>query len=221
MTNKKPIIGVLGGVGPEATAEFYKRLILKMQEGRIVKQNTDYPQIIINSIPGEELFRENVDLEPYFDGLKELEDIGADFIVIVCNTAHYFFNRFQERVDTPLLDLREEVKGYLNRKKIKSVTVLGSHITINSNLFNLEIPQNNPNKQEINFLDSIIESYLARGEKKNIARFNKLVEKYSRKSDVILSACTELSLLLRETNISFVDTMDILIDSTIKFWKGK
>ena len=67
-------IGILGGIGPEATGEFYNKLIKRLQERGLVKSNRDYPHIIINSIPAPELIYDKIsdeDLNPYIKGLKE------------------------------------------------------------------------------------------------------------------------------------------------------
>ncbi len=53
-------IGILGGIGPEATGHFYLKLIKRLQETGRIKRNTDYPQIIINSIPAPELVDEKI-----------------------------------------------------------------------------------------------------------------------------------------------------------------
>ena len=62
------VIGVLGGIGPESTAEFYRRLINRIQKSGYVQSNLNYPHILINSIPAPELFLENPDLSMYQEG---------------------------------------------------------------------------------------------------------------------------------------------------------
>lgn len=78
--NKK--IGILGGIGPEATGGFYLKLISKFQEKKLIRSNRDFPQIIINSIPAPELIYEKVsirDLRPYLQGLGELDCLWGRF----------------------------------------------------------------------------------------------------------------------------------------------
>jgi hypothetical protein len=66
--HRRPVrIGVLGGIGPEATGEFYNKLIAKFQERGLIKTNRDFPQIVINSIPAPELIYDTIsdeDLKP-------------------------------------------------------------------------------------------------------------------------------------------------------------
>lgn len=69
-------IGVLGGIGPEATAEFYLKFIRTLQRQGIIERNEDFPQILINSIPAPALIYDEIsdeELNPYVDGLKELD----------------------------------------------------------------------------------------------------------------------------------------------------
>jgi len=105
-------IGVLGGIGPESTKEFYGLLLEKMQHSGLIRENADYPHIIINSIPAPELTGREITEEqiaPYVEGVMELDSYGVDFIVVVCNTAHLFYDRLQKASEAPLIDLRMEV----------------------------------------------------------------------------------------------------------------
>ena len=215
----KKIIGILGGIGAEASAEFYKHLIQKIQEKNIVKQNTDYPHIIINSIPAEELYIANPNLQPYLEGLKELESAGASFIVMICNTAHVFYEQFQKEINIPLLDLRKEVTAFLNKKDINSITLLATKTTVDANLFQPKQKQNILENAEFIFLHELITDYQKRKNRENIEKFRLIATKYAKKSDMLISACTELSLMLQPLNIPFIDTMDILVEATIKAWK--
>ena len=93
-------IGVLGGIGPEATHEFYGKLIKELQERSLVKANRDFPQIVINSIPAPELVYESIsdeNLTDYVEGLKQLDGFGVDFIVMVCNTIYCFMTNCKNK----------------------------------------------------------------------------------------------------------------------------
>ena len=68
---------------------------MRLQENGHIKNNKDFPQIIVNSIPAPELIQETVsdsDLTPYVSGLRELDRFGVDVIVMVCNTIHPKFD---------------------------------------------------------------------------------------------------------------------------------
>src|SRR3989344_5219726 len=153
-------IGVLGGIGPEATGEFYHKLIRGLQEKGLIKTNRDFPQIIINSIPAPELIYDkisNAELQPYIDGLEELDEFGVDFIVMVCNTIHLYYSRLQKEINTPLLDLVGELKELLKRKEVKSTLIIGTPNTIKQGLYRFKnIKSLEPDEKEMKQLTRAI-----------------------------------------------------------------
>ncbi len=207
-------IGILGGIGPESTAELYLRIIQKVQS-KGVKKNTDYPHIIINSIPAPELFSKNPNIKPYIQGIKDLEKIGAKKIIIACNTAYLLLDVFQKHTKIPIINLRNEVQKKLGNQKI---LVLGTHNTIKQGLFNF------PNKKYINLTESeikkldkaIFELNQGKNKEKNTLFARKLAKKYSNKADKILVACTELSVILKNQELPILDTMDVLAEAVLK-----
>jgi aspartate racemase len=211
----------LGGIGPEATGEFYNNLIKRMQEKKLIKSNKDYPQIIINSIPAPELIYENIssdELEPYIDGLKELDRLKLDFIVMVCNTIHLFFNDLQERIKTPIIDLRKELELYLFRKNVKVVTVLGTPNTIRKGLYKFEkIRYLNPTNKEIDKLSECINNFnIGFNRKRQIDVVKRICQKYIEKgSEIIILGCTEFAVMLKNENMPKLDTINVLVESTI------
>jgi len=200
-------IGVLGGIGPEATGEFYIKLIKRLQERGLIKSNVDYPQIIINSIPAPEPSIEACDLsiDPFYvDGLKELDEIGVDFIVMVCNTIHLFYDELQRSVRTPIINLREEMKKTLTKKGIKSVTVLGTPWTIKMGLYKFEgIEELRPNEDEIKQLYDAIHNFNRGFEKQRQTQVvRRICEKYIKEgAEAIILGCTELAVMLGEEDL--------------------
>jgi aspartate racemase len=218
-------IGVLGGIGPESTGLFYLRLIRTLQERGDIISNEDYPQMIINSIPGRELLSKRYsekELETYVRGIMELEHVGVDFIVMACNTIHHYHGLLQSKTMVPILNLREEVSRDLEKRKIKSATVFGTPITIIKQLYKTkDVIYRRPSSEEIRQLSEAIYNF-NRGfrREKQIELVNSLVLKHENKSDVVLISCTELSVMVRASGRR-IDTMDILVDLTIKMAIGK
>lgn len=215
-------IGVLGGIGPEATAEFYAKLIASLQQSGRISHNTDYPQIVINSIPAPSLTRETVtdeDLLPYLKGLEELERNGVDFIAMVCNTIHLFLDILQRHVHVPIIDLRVEVKRTLREKGIRSCLVLGTPMTTGAGLYRFEdVQTHEPTEEEQKQLTGAIEQFNA-GINKELHRqgTEKLCRKYLAKGvRVVILGCTEFGVMLKERDIPSVNTIDVLVDATIR-----
>lgn len=214
-------IGVLGGIGPEATGEFYSKLIKALQKRKLIKRNADYPQIIINSIPAPELVFDKItdeDLKPYINGLKFLDKSDVDFIVMVCNTIHLYHKMLQKKIKTSILDLRKEVRQALIKKGKAHVLVLGTPGTINKGLYEFSgIEYVRLTKEEA---DQISESIL---------RFNcgtasripaNICRKYIRRGVQVILACTELSLMLekegrKSKTFPVINTLDVMVDATV------
>ncbi|MBC8500686.1 MAG: aspartate/glutamate racemase family protein [Nanoarchaeota archaeon] len=215
-------IGVLGGIGPEATGEFYNKLITELQVRELINNNQDFPQIIINSIPAPELIGNKIsekDLENYISGLRELHNFEVDFIVMVCNTIHLFHDKFQKRINTTILDLKEEIKKFLIKNNIQKVLVIGTPLTIKGGLYEFqEISSFKPNEKELETLSKAIFNF-NKGFKKEeqIKITKKICEKYLEKgAKKIILGCTEFAVMLGKKNLPNINTIDLLVDATIK-----
>ncbi|MBC8495355.1 aspartate/glutamate racemase family protein [archaeon] len=215
-------IGVLGGIGPEATGEFYNKLIHRLQSEGLINSNQDFPKIIINSVPAPELVSTNIkedELKEYLVGLKELDYLNTDFIVMVCNTIHLFHEKLQSEINTQILDLREEVKTFLIDNNIGEVLIIGTPQTVKSGLYNFEeIKTITPNNFELKKLSHTIFNYNKGFEKeKQIAISKDVCQKYlDRGVKKIILGCTEFAVMLKNENIPTINTVDILVDATIK-----
>ena len=207
-------IGILGGIGPESSAIFYERLITAFKDKFKPIGNTDFPRIIINSIPAVELTSgENQQkLNEYIDGLKFLEK-ESDFIVIVCNTAFNYLDRFSKEINKPILNITKIVQGLVGNNKI---LLLASPNSIDERVFGLSniIELKSKQRQKIG---EIINQYNS-GNISNQEKFwlLSLIREYQTQVGVILIACTELSLMLgRWEDSKKIDTFDLLIQETL------
>lgn len=214
----KPKIGILGGIGPESSALFYEQLIQLVQSNNI-KSNLEYPHIILESIPAPELLLKNPDLSMYKESIVNLEKAGADFIVIVCNTAYVFIDQFENLVNIPILDLNKETKKILEKNNLKKITIFGSKKTID-NLFHFDNIKIEPiSEDESEIIDKMILDYNSGKNKKELEQqLINLIKKYPQKN--VLIACTELSIILKNAGLKYLDTFDILLDATFQKWKN-
>jgi len=201
-------IGVLGGIGPEATAEFYRKLVNKLQERGLIRSNTDFPQIVINSIPAPELTGESVskeEIEPYAAGLRELDSLNADFIVMVCNTIHLFYNELQRYVKAQIIDLRKEVMIAAGENAV----VMGTLSTVKSGMYGRGI-----GLEEAKLLSRAVFEFNRGEDKEKQKRIaTKIYRKYA-KSATVIFGCTEIALMLNGEK--GVNTIDVLVDATIR-----
>lgn len=116
MPKRKPLMGILGGLGPMASAYFYELITAHTKAER----DQDHIDIILSSrsstpdrtafITGES---DDSPLPFMVQDAKRLEAYGADAIVIPCNTAHYFIDEVRKSVSVPVPSIIEETAAHL------------------------------------------------------------------------------------------------------------
>lgn len=218
MNNQK--IGILGGIGPQATGYFYSSLITKLKNSRKIKSNGDFPNIIINSINAPELTGADISiqqLQPYIDGIKELAIHKPDYILMVCNTIHLYRDiLIRESGYANILSLREIVKNLLKNYPNQKFCILGTQSSITSGLYVFDnIEYINPNKEQLSSIENIIEDFNKTGEiEYNLSSILEIIDDLKAKGvNRFLTACTELSELLNyDTGTEYISTLDIMVD---------
>ena len=219
-SNMPKTIGILGGLGPASSAHFYGRLISVYKSRFKPTSNFDFPHIILNSISVPDLIDgdNSIKLEAYLDGLKMLEPT-SDFLVIVCNSAHVYYDYFAKHVSKPIIDLRAEVKNELLKRGAKKVTVLATPTSIDAGLYLChDFEYNTLSNDEVRFLGNLIKKlnigdYVA----EDVVDLQKLFRKYEDVSDVVILGCTEIADVLNDYDSKKkVDTMDVLLHATLR-----
>ena len=133
------MIGILGGMGTQAGLDFCNKLA-KLNKG---KNDQEYPLFILynkSNIPGrpENLHRYNRVLNSLLNGCKFLEKNKCKFIVIPCNTAHYWYDDLQKKTRIPIISMPREV--YLHAikkcKKNSKIGLLATEGTIKTGIYN-------------------------------------------------------------------------------------
>jgi aspartate racemase len=107
-TSREKIVGIIGGMGPEATVDLMNRVI----KATTAKDDIDHIRMLVDNNPKvpsriKALIEKNGEspLECLQDMARRLEKWGVDFLVIPCNTAHYYHRGVQQAVGIPLLDM--------------------------------------------------------------------------------------------------------------------
>jgi aspartate racemase len=218
-------VGIIGGLGPETTAQFYMQLVSLCAK----KNKTQRPNILIANVPIslklEEKFINRTEGKREFCALltnaaKTLEKGGADFIVVPCNTAHVFIDRIRNSVNIPVLSIIDETIKVLKSRGVRKTGLLATPSTIKNRLFDGKIDLIKPSKINQQKMGLIISSIL-RNQRADKNRFEllQIINSLSEKSDALLLACTDLQLLIPEKEINglqIFDTMQILADATAR-----
>lgn len=136
MDNK--IVGVLGGLGPMATVYFYD-LVVEMTDAKTDQEHVD--MIIMNraTTPDRTAYivgnTDKSPLEILIKDAKRLENAGADFLVLTCNTAHYFYEKISDSIGIPLLNMIEETVEYAIKENHKKIGILATTGNIKTELY--------------------------------------------------------------------------------------
>ncbi|MDM8535012.1 amino acid racemase, partial [Clostridiaceae bacterium HSG29] len=202
---KKNIIGIIGGMGPMATADLFKKIILN------TKANSDqeHAHVIIDSnvmIPDRTDAILNNGENPVPELTKtaiNLINAGANILIMPCNTAHYFYNEIIERINKEnyvFLNMIEETAKYLKKQNVKNVCLLATAGTYKSqvyqnvfNSYNIELSV--PSKENQNMIMESIYNYKKGIKKYHKEEFLKIVEKSDNLNNKkFILGCTELPL---------------------------
>ncbi len=212
-------IGVLGGIGPEATGIFYLKLVKALQDSGAVKENADFPQIFINSINAPELVFSSIgdaDLSAYEKGLKELDRMKPDFIVMVCNTIHLFYERLQSCIKSPIVNLKKEVFAELKKRNVSCAAVMGTPSTVGMGLYSFEgIAQRNPDEHELLQLGNAVFDFNRGFEKERQAeKARRAAEKcIAEGAQAVILGCTEFAVMLKDEMLPKIDTIEVLANA--------
>lgn len=222
-------VGIIGGLGPETTAEFYLALVSMCQE----KNKINLPPIIISSCPIpykflREAIIENVNLKNFLPYLlteaKKMEKSGANFIVMPCNSLHIFINEIRSAVNIPVLSIIEETINFLKKGKMNRVGIVSTTITTQNKLYENAFSKNNiiyfaPNDKQQSKLGKIVYNIVTGNKNKNDRnQLMQIISDYEGIGiDCVILACTDLQ-LLKPTNpkLKIFDTMKIFVNATVE-----
>jgi aspartate racemase len=133
------MIGILGGMGTQAGLDFCNKLA-KLNKGKTDQQ---YPLFVLynkSNIPGrpENLHRYNKVLKSLLAGCKFLENSKCKFIVIPCNTAHYWFDDLQKKTKIPIISMPKEVYAHSIKtcKNNSTIGLLATEGTLKTGVYN-------------------------------------------------------------------------------------
>ena len=133
------ILGIFGGMGPEATADCYRKIIAATP----AKRDQDHIPTLIYSLPQvpdrtTAIHTGDRSIVAWLvEGVTRLESAGVSFIIIPCNTAHYFYRDMQSAVRIPILDMIGETVAETVRRHpgAKTVGLLATTGTIATGLY--------------------------------------------------------------------------------------
>ena len=218
---EREILGVIGGLGPGATAHFMD-LVINMTD---VKTDQEHlPMIVYNMpfIPDRTAYiLDNTKESP----LPKMLEVGQTLcdqsvcrIAVPCVTAHYFIEEMEKEIAVPIINGVRETVAHLKENGVQKVGIMATDGTIQSGIFHRELekqgltpiaPSVNAQKDVMHLIFENIKA----GKRANMERFFAAAEDLRNQgAEAIVLGCTELSLIKRDEKIGpgFIDAMEVL-----------
>jgi len=216
-------IGIVGGLGPEATIDYYKRIVQFFHE---YNSGLSVPEIIIYSADITQLFKlvteQNwSDLTKWLlDKITALKKAGADFAVISANTPHIVFEEVQKQSALPLISIVEATLQSAKAAGLKILGLLGTKFVMRNTFFGDQFAKENiaviaPNMDEQEYIHEKLMSEIELGIFADPTRRQLLsiVENMRGRHNIgaVILGCTELPLVLSDkfSKIPFLNTTEI------------
>ncbi|MEG1720796.1 MAG: amino acid racemase [Pseudoflavonifractor sp.] len=220
-------LGILGGMGPQATQDFYQRILDRTDAAR---DQEHLPAFILSdtAMPDRTAAILGGDAEGCYERLLAdallLERSGCTAIAIPCNTSHFFADRLQKELQIPIVHMVRETAKVLAARGSKRVGILATDGTVQAGVYQKEcaalgitavdLP---PETQKI--VMSIIYDEIKKGEKGSREKFA-VIDRALRDlhCDAAILGCTELSVYRTYHGLPefYVDAMDILAERSIE-----
>ncbi|MCR5416230.1 MAG: amino acid racemase [Pseudobutyrivibrio sp.] len=219
-------LGIIGGLGPMATAYFMRRII-EMTDAANDQENIE--MIIFNSpsIPDRTGFilgnNSEDPLPQIVDIANELERQNVDYIAIPCITAHFFHDRIAKSVYVPVSNGIKEAAEYLKKHNIKKVGIMATDGTAQTKLFDTvfkdyDIECLYPDTEAQKLVMSIIYDDVKAGKSVDMQEFCLAKKQLKQKgAEVIILGCTELSIVKRDNDVGpdVLDIIDVLAQDCV------
>lgn len=226
METDRKILGVIGGLGPIATAHFME-LVINMTDVTVDQQHV--PMIVYNMpyIPDRTAYiLDNSKENPLPQMLRvgqALEKQGASCIAIPCVTAHYFFDALETGISAPIINGVGETVKHLRENGVCKVGIMATDGTIQSGIFHRELLNQGlepivPKPQAQKDVMHLIFENVKAGKPAEMERFYAAAEDLrSQGAEAVILGCTELSLIKRDHAIGpgFIDAMEVLAQQAV------
>lgn len=220
-------IGVVGGMGPYATHALFKAILGNTP----TRRDWDHPRVVIDNNPkipsrARAFLFGGADPVPHLvrsaDGLRT---IGADFVIMSCNSTHYFLPRVREQTDVEFIDMIEETSRLVVAGGCRSVGILGGEVTVQGKIYERWLDPAGIVVLHVNAEDQkIVRSTIEDG-KSNSAnhvtcyRVQRLIDGLAQRgAQAVILSCTELPLAMQGVNTHSIisDSLNALANATVR-----
>ena len=223
-------LGIVGGLGPESTVDYYQRIIALFRERTGERQ---YPEFVIVSVD----LRKGLDFMDANDlggmanyllkGIDQLERAGAEFGIISANTPHIVFDEVAPKSPIPLISIVEATRAAAKMQNLNRLALFGTRYTMQATFYPKVFARENiellvPDRHEQNYIHDKYMNELVPGKFLADTRAGLLaiVDRMKTTSNIdgVILAGTELPLILRDSThngLPFLDTTKIHVEAAV------
>jgi aspartate racemase len=229
-------IGILGGMGPEATLDCFNKIL----KNTAAKKDPEHLRVVIDSNPGipdriAAILGDGQSPVPALvAGCRGLQKAGADFIIIPCVTVHFFLPQILAESPLPILSIIDAVAEAVHRDypETRTVGLLGTIATVESGLFQKRLAEDSirtlapDSAAQSKIVDAIRDIKDTRPPRTRseitadlIEAAGSLVKNKPEGADAIIAGCTEIPLALRQEHlpVPYLDSLTILARAAIRY----
>ena len=232
-------IGILGGMGPEATLDCFGKII----KNTPAQKDAGHLRVVMDSNPripdriAAILGDGESPVPALIEGCRGLEKAGADFIIIPCVTVHYFLPQIQAGSPLPILSIIDAVAEAIQADfpETNTVGLLATVATVESGLFQKRLtgdkihtlaPETAQQAKIVAAIKDIKDTRPSRTQSEItsdlIAAARSLIDREPHGADAIIAGCTEIPLALAQEHlpVPYFDSLTILARAAIRFAGG-
>jgi aspartate racemase len=219
-------IGIIGGMGPLATCDLFRKIIditdatCDQEHIRVcIDNNTEIPDRTAAIVAGGK-----DPVEQMSRSAKGLQAMGADVLIMPCNTAHYFYERIAAASTVPVINIIRETVDFCVQNQIRCVGVLATEGTVYSGAYEEECRRAgvgyltcSPEEQTV--ISRIIYDEIKKGQAPDLDAFRAVADALrQRGAEAIILGCTELSLLKKRVGdeLDWIDSLEVLACAAIR-----
>ncbi len=220
-------IGIIGGMGPLATADLFRKIIQKTDAPSdrdnihvVIDSNTSIPDRTAAILSGGE--------SPIPEMVRSaigLEGMGADFLIMPCNTAHFFYDQLLSYIRVPMLHMIQETLSEVIRRGIKRAGLLATDGTCQTGIYDtifaeggVKLVKPDPKGQE-DVMRIIYQGVKAGKKRYDTTAFLRVLDDLAEKgAETLILGCTELPLAFELYGIDrkSVDPTSVLAAAAVR-----
>ncbi len=227
------LVGVLGGMGPAATADFMNKIIALTEAG----SDQQHIPLLVSSIPdipdrSDHLLNGGASPQPaLIHRLHMLEKAGAACIAMPCNTAHYWYPQLKAAASADMLSIIDTAVAAIHEGGFSRIGLLATDATLATGLYQTELKRHGIDcvTPDAETQKAVMEGIYAL-KAGDLAKSRRCLETpcqylQQRKVDAVILGCTEIPVILaeeaREKPAYFFDSNKILAQAVIRWYEGK